>query len=409
MWCSFSYPGYVLFTISAITGTSGKSNFSCVIYEWSQLLGKSLVLMPILIKVSTINKLGRESRLCRRAKINPYHLTKNVTISITIVLVYLFTWTVMDLPRMKDHQFVLKNDFDSTVEVSRGCTSRSNHWRMVAFGFECIILFSTLVLSYQSRDIIEKLNESNCLMYLVYTHSAFLLMRLTVYGLGSRTILVQINSILLALETIAAIVVYFVPQFIQISKKNNRGANNVIVVTKDEIQGKAGLRNALRKQSHHISKRNNLGANNVIVVTKDEIRGKAGLRNSSRKSVISGVNIPAGGIPQLTDKSKRAASRPNSTLRYSAIGSHDKEVSLLSSSASNKRHSTGKGNADRTSLNERACQNSFLSSINESSIYMGEDQEESDDECVAGTNFHDSVSSTMRMSLLLYLNSSYNV
>ena len=374
MWCSFSYPGYVLFTISAITGTSGKSNFSCVIYEWSQLLGKSLVLMPILIKVSTINKLGRSSRLCKRAKIDLNHLTKNVTISITIVLVYLFTWTVMDLPRMKDHQFVLKNDFDSTVEVSRGCTSRSNHWRMVAFGFECIILFSTLVLSYQSRDIIEKLNESNCLMYLVYTHSAFLLMRLTVYGLGSRTILVQINSILLALETIAAIVVYFVPQFIQISKKNNRGANNVIVVTKDEIQGKAGLRNSC-----------------------------------TRKSVISGVNIPAGGIPQLTDKSKRAASIPKSWPRHTTIGSHDKEVSLLSSSTSKICNCSSNVNVDRTSLNERACQNSFLSSINESSIYMGEDQEESDDECVAGTNFHDSVSSTMRMSLLLYWNSSCNV
>jgi hypothetical protein len=225
------------------------------------------VLVPILIKISTINTLGRRYR---RAKVSAFELKRPVLIVITGLVTYLILWTGIDSPSIRDIDYTIDEDFDSkVVTVHRACASKSIYWEMVVSGFEAMILFSTTILSYQSRELIHQLNESRCLTALVYTHSAFKVVRLTMYTIAiTNTIgqdrFVKVNSLLLALETICAVFLYFTPQFKKIFRVDQTRLER-----------------------------------NLYVFNKAS--------GTNRKLYISGFKIPvgAGGVPKLTDKNKR--------------------------------------------------------------------------------------------------------
>ena len=225
-------------------------------------------MVPVLIKISTINTLGRRYR---RAKISGFELKKPVLIVIAGLVAYLSLWTGIDPPFIRDDDYTIDEDFGSkVVTVHRACASKRIYWEMVVFGYEAMILFSTAILSYQSRELIHQLKESRCLTALVYTHSAFKVVRLTTFSFAitntiGQDLFVKVNSLLLAVETICAVFLYFTPQFKTICRVDQSRPDRKLYV--------------FNKAS-----------------------------GSNGRMYISGCSIPVGatgGVPKLTDKSKR--------------------------------------------------------------------------------------------------------
>ena len=97
-------------------------------------------------------------------------------------------------------------------------------WEVVALGLKGFVLLSASVLAYQSREIIEKLDESSWLAYLVYSESVFLIIRvvtviLAASGAMKASMSTKVIGIEVALETITAILLYFLPKFVRIKSK----------------------------------------------------------------------------------------------------------------------------------------------------------------------------------------------
>jgi 7 transmembrane sweet-taste receptor of 3 GCPR. len=256
--------GYIIVSISAILhAVVETSNAVCTLQQWTLRLGYTLEIVPILIKMSSINKLGREARRFRRAVIDPNHFKKFLSITLSIVVMYLIVWTALDMPKRVDDHSLKEIDGVTTVCVYSGCASHSPVWKIMALVWETLLLLSSTVLAYQSREIIQQLNESHWLAFLVYSHTLFLLVRLVVNVLLFSNMIQSSMStkaiaLILALDTIVAVVVYFCPKFCLILR-NSKGTRTMQV----------------------------------------EINHYHGPLRRKRRSFISGVNIPSGGVPNL--------------------------------------------------------------------------------------------------------------
>ena len=201
-----------------------------MLLEFSTRLGYTLELVPILLKVSAINKLTREARRLRRTKVEPKRFQRILTSIVFLLLVYLSIWTGVDKPRQEMvHTLDVK---DSTMLVSsKTCASRSDAWELGAFAWECMLLLSATILTYQSRDVIEELNESSALALMVYSHFIFLLMRclFTILNLTERIpsiYALKAISLLLGLDTIIAMCIYFTPKFYSVVTNDARNSHD---------------------------------------------------------------------------------------------------------------------------------------------------------------------------------------
>ena len=226
--------GYFLAGISALLyAVVETTDAICTLQQWTLRLGYSLEVVPILIKVSALSRLGREARQFRRAQIDPNRFKKYISISMFALVTYMIIWTAVDVPKRVDNLDVIEGEV-TIVALYAGCASKSPVWGIMALGWESLLQLSTTILTYQSREIIEQLNESNRLVFLVYIHSGFLMIRFMVHillfsGTIRFSLSSKIISIILSVETIAAILVYFLPKFIAISKKEDFGTNETHV------------------------------------------------------------------------------------------------------------------------------------------------------------------------------------
>lgn len=333
--------GYVIASISSLLhALVSTSDALCILQEWTLHLAYSLELVPILIKVSAINRLGREARLFRRAQIDPNRFRKFLSSSLAIILLYLIHWTLFDKPRRDDDLEVLEEGETTTVAIYAGCSSSTPVWAIMALSWESIILLSSTILAYQSREVIKQLSESKWLTFLVYSHSMFLIVRLVVQILFfSKMILSSLTSkitaITLSLETICAILIYFLPKFLMAYRKEEVHA--IQYQTRRTSMNPPHVRN-----THHSSSNQR--------------------RHIVRRSCFkTSVNVPISGVPHVI----RGSLSASGNIDVSALRSRVSE----STNASNQKNQTIKSRSSIVSMPRPQ-------SILESSIYMGESEEE---------------------------------
>mmetsp|Transcript_25346 Transcript_25346/g.37548 ORF Transcript_25346/g.37548 Transcript_25346/m.37548 type:complete len:492 (-) Transcript_25346:279-1754(-) len=317
--------GYIFAGLAAVLHAVGETSDSvCTLQEWTLRLFYCLEFVPIMAKISSINKLGREARLFRKVKIDPNLFKKYLATSIGVVVAYLIIWTAVDMPREIDDIKIIEEEAKTTVVAFyAGCASSSQVWGVVALAFEGFILLGASVLAYQSRGIIERMDEGRWLAFLVYSHTMFLIVRIAIKVLvATGTIMASMSTkiiaIVVALETIAAILVYFLPKFVRI--KSKKAFKEIPVQLRGSTTNPMGHGGGPRK-------------------------GKGG------KRYITGITIPEGGIPNLIKKKPEetnanslmtaATSRRHSTESESSNFPYSKRGSMsTSATATSRRHST---------------------------------------------------------------------
>ena len=251
-------------------------NFNTTIMGYSTRLGYTVGMIPILIKVTAINKLSRDSHRFQRTTIDRKQLRQKLFLSVFSMISYLVIWTVIDRPRY-ELQYGSRgnvNDF-SYVNQYDACSSKSVIWETAAFGWEATMLISATVLAFQSREVvIDDMNHSRSLAFMVYSHSLFLGMRILttvlmfVEKIPSSLSLIII-SLLQSFDMVVALCIYIVPMIFEAYQKPEKKAIKPVLV-----------------------------------------KGK----NGKARRFISGVNIPSGGIPNLIDSSRSLRNTSRSRL-----------------------------------------------------------------------------------------------
>lgn len=184
----------------------------------SMRLGYTLALVPILIKVSAINKLTSAGMGCRRVEIDPNLFKKTLSATVSAAILFLIVWTSVDMPRqVKHYEMNNKNAFGS-VDVYVGCESDSSGWNNAAYVWEFLLLLSATVLTFQSRVVMQELNESHSLAFMVYSHFIFIVARVLVYAMDAinSALALKIHSLLISFDTLIAMVIYLGPKFFKV-------------------------------------------------------------------------------------------------------------------------------------------------------------------------------------------------
>ena len=261
-------------------------------------LGYTLALVPILIKVSAINKLSRGGMGCRRVEIDPNRFKKILSVTISVLFLFLTIWTSLDMPR-KIKQYEMGKDNLSDINVYVGCESQRGEWKMAAYVWEFLLLLSATILTFQSRDVIQQLNESSSLAFMVYSHFVFVIARVLttvmemVVFLPSASVL-KINSLLTSFDALFGMLIYFGPKFFHLMSPQGRMAS---------------------RKGGDIVNDSNIGSN---VGSRVRSHGRTGGRLG--RSNISGLNLPRnrdGSIPSLIKP--RTSVGKNSTI--TSVGS----------------------------------------------------------------------------------------
>jgi hypothetical protein len=220
----FVLSGLFLVCISAILFATTPSEGTCMAREWFLVLGYSFELVPLIVKVATINTLFQNAIKFKRVKIQTKKLHMAVGIIISLVVFYLFIWTVIDPSTRQTNRTLteeLNEDGGQVIEVNFSCSSESSVWLVIVYIYQFLLLMAATVLAFQSRKVRQEFNESSRLGFVVYSQFLFLVLRTIIWSFGSfltANVANAIASYLLSADVIVTICIYFVPKLLDAMK-----------------------------------------------------------------------------------------------------------------------------------------------------------------------------------------------
>ena len=215
------------------------STGSCVARIWFVTIGFTLVYVPLLMKIFAINKLMNDSKNCRVTKVSKEKVYKVSGAVVGIIVLYLTIWTVFDTQTPESELF-LRDESSNDVDVYIQCSSKSMIWALTAFCWEGILICASAAVAYISRNITAAFNESRVLGNVAYVSFLFFVFRLIVFALP--VIVLQpsnkasIYSILLTLESLVVIGLYFGVKFYSIYKHEDDRERDFLTINRGSTQ-----------------------------------------------------------------------------------------------------------------------------------------------------------------------------
>lgn len=309
--------GFVFTAISSLLyASTSPSITTCAVKEWAQSIGFCLSMVPILLKLSKLNRIWQNSRNFRRVHLDPKILSESLKLTVIIVLLYLIVWTILDTPDSVESFKLIRGEDFTIVEVEDVCGGSSIIWDIIVLVWELIILLFSTLLAFQSRQAMQHVNDRHMLGLFVYSRTLFFSLRCILFMATISTnlasgLFTQVVSLLLSIETIVAVSIYFVTKFVEIRKKellarkytslgiiNGAARRSKGTESGDGVTTEAGrLRrhNSVPLQTGRGDKKSMVmpSPSSSTTLTRVSNSGKR------RRSVISGINIPAGGVPNL--------------------------------------------------------------------------------------------------------------
>ena len=217
--------------IGAFTSASSTSNITCAVSEWSILIGYTLELTPILVKVQPINRNDHgleEEDSIQHVDIMVEKLKKCLILIVTPVVLYLIVWVALDMPKLKDLLILDKSGSGNTIDVEMSCFSNSLVWSRITYVWHALLILIAGVLSFLPRRNDDEAKEIRWITFLVYSQFFFLIFRIVIKSLSlSGAILGSMDSyivsILLSVDVLVSISIYLGPKFYSIiTEKSNK-------------------------------------------------------------------------------------------------------------------------------------------------------------------------------------------
>ena len=176
-------------------------------------------------------------------------------------------------------------------DVTLFCSSESATWEYIAVGWNTLLLLCATVLAFQTRTLQKDFNESQTLAFLIYSHFVFVVLRLitvilqewsgTTRGVEK---LIGLRSFVFSIDTIATILIYFVPKFTAAANKSesDRFSSSTTINNNDMS---SSFRNG--KPSSHLREDQTMGggsesSRNVIFERVNSIKSTDTTKQSNR-------------------------------------------------------------------------------------------------------------------------------
>ncbi|CAB9506860.1 expressed unknown protein [Seminavis robusta] len=206
------------------------SDGMCVATVWLVVLGYTFELIPLLVKVSALNKLMRAAKKMKRVKLERSWLFGAVFAIAFAMVVFLVVWTAVDpVQRLIAHELTTEEtEAGETIVAARYyCASESDGWRYTWVAVNMAMLICATVLAVQTRNVRDEVNESLTMSLMIYAHFLFMVLRMVLVAIESIADIWQLplyRSIVFSLDAMFSCGVYFLPKFFP----RNQGGREVL-------------------------------------------------------------------------------------------------------------------------------------------------------------------------------------
>jgi len=223
--------GSFFISIGSILEVAPVDNSSCITATWLVHFGYTLEFSPLIVKVSAINKITSAAKKLNKVLITRNVLYVKVAFVCSIAIIFLILVTVLDPKElrpvyvMQSERHLVENEgiVNYLVEVEDYCSSKSSVLNYLAVAWNSLLLLCTTVLTVQMRGVRKDFNEVLSLSVMIYSHFLFLILRLANLAVEANLeepgLTYQFQTLLYSLDTLAAVVIYFGPKFVEFDKK----------------------------------------------------------------------------------------------------------------------------------------------------------------------------------------------
>ena len=235
--------GLFFVSLGAILGAVEPQDGICVAVSWFVVMGYTLEMVTLIVKIYAINTLMKASRKMKRVKMNRRTLFRTVFCILLPVALFMAVWTAVDPMHRQEDVYLAETEDDpadlsafryrSTIDVTIVCKSgNSSAWYYVSIGIQSVLLITGTVLAVATREVLSEFNESQQLAVVVYSHFVFLVLRVVTLALQNSVVSAELyagaRSILYSLDVILTVLIYLAPKLLVIwfpSSESRRNGN----------------------------------------------------------------------------------------------------------------------------------------------------------------------------------------
>jgi hypothetical protein len=155
--------GCITSFLSALVLLPDPTDNLCLAFPW--LLGVGFVLLYgcLFIKTWALYQVWRKATHYQRASLTPGYIMRCLGLALTVEVIFLIIWTVIDPPKV--HLVKVVNN-----SLERQCdTNNVTFWVIFLVGKGAWLIFGA-VLSVLSRNIVKEYNESSSIAYAIYNN-----------------------------------------------------------------------------------------------------------------------------------------------------------------------------------------------------------------------------------------------
>ena len=203
---------------SLVSSVQYPSPGSCAVRNWLIVLGYTLSVVPIVVKIAAINRLHAAAQRMRRINLDKRRLYSIVGYFCGAAVAFLTLRTSLD-PATRQARLDLSErsteSGETIVSRSLSCNSESSVWQFVEIGWYCTLVLFASMLAFQNRDIRQEFNETSTLAFMCYSKLVFailLLFTITLEESLNPQLLFGYQSLIHCLDALVSLVVYFCPK-----------------------------------------------------------------------------------------------------------------------------------------------------------------------------------------------------
>ncbi|GKY94773.1 hypothetical protein MPSEU_000442500 [Mayamaea pseudoterrestris] len=239
--------GLLLVSFGATALAVPPSNRSCTTAVWFVLIGYTIFLIPLCLKISTINRLIQADGALATPQVT---VPRRVLIGAVgffgiCAVIFLLAWTIVDPPQKHAaYELAPSNPTDTNFVVIQHhfCSSNQTYWIIVTLAWNSLLLGCASVLAFQSRHVRQDFNESQTLAIMIYSHFVFIILRIILLVFMpneiDESVLTLCQSIIFSIDTLVTLIIYFLPKFLTTDETHRRASVRMVnrIFTRSQVE-----------------------------------------------------------------------------------------------------------------------------------------------------------------------------
>mmetsp|Transcript_17694 Transcript_17694/g.23600 ORF Transcript_17694/g.23600 Transcript_17694/m.23600 type:complete len:566 (+) Transcript_17694:1467-3164(+) len=216
--------GLLFVSVGAILYAFQPTTTICISRQWFVVLGFSLQLIPLFVKVAYINSMFQTTDRTNELMVGPLRLYGTTGVFFCLNIIFLIVWTLVDPPVKKTEETLmdeLNPEGGFYVDIDYVCASESSSWMNATYIYQLAIIFGAMTIALQNRSIVLDFNEGRKLAFVTTSHFLFILLQVLSWIFRdhfSATFVAISMSLLLSTDTIAIVIVYFFTKIRDVNK-----------------------------------------------------------------------------------------------------------------------------------------------------------------------------------------------